>query len=169
MVCQNTLTLALNQTGSDKGGIKLTHHTDIHRRLQEAERMLGIVRHHYDTLAETFREMVRVPMNKERLDQYLSQVFPGSAEAKAETDTPVVFNRDRAWSEYFFDQGAGNRMAEVEGTLWAAYNGVTEWLDHRKTRQTATQRLTSIWFGGTNRLKARALTAAVEMLAKCRN
>ena len=124
VVCQNTLTLALNQTGSDNGGIKLSHHTDIHRRLQEAERMLGIVRHQYDTLAETFREMARVTMNKERLDQYLSQVFPGSAEADEETDAPVVFNRDRAWSEYFFDQGAGNRMAGVEGTLWAAYNGV---------------------------------------------
>ena len=60
-------------------------------------------------------------------------------------------------------------MAGVEGTLWAAYNGVTEWLDHRKTRQSATQRLTSIWFGGANRLKERALAAAVEMLATCRN
>ena len=82
VVCQNTLTLALNQNGSDNGSLKLTHHTDIHRRLQEAERMLGIVRHQYDTLAETFREMVRVPMGKERLDQYLSRVFPGSAEAE---------------------------------------------------------------------------------------
>ena len=169
VVCQNTLTLALNQTGSDNGGLKLSHHTDIHRRLQEAERMLCIVRHQYDTLAETFREMTRVPMNKERLDQYLSQVFPGSDEAEEDTHAAPMFRRDRAWSEYFFDQGAGNRMAGVEGTLWAAYNGVTEWLDHRKTRQSATQRLTSIWFGGANRLKARALTAAVEMLPHFRN
>ena len=25
--------------------------------------------------------------------------------------------RDRSWSEYCFDQGAGNRQREVEGTL----------------------------------------------------
>ena len=169
MVCQNTLTLALNQGGSDGGGLKLTHHTDIHRRLQEAERILGIVRHQYDTLAETFREMVRVPMNKERLDQYLSRVFPGSAAAEEDTDKAPGFQRDRAWAEYFFDQGAGNRMADVEGTLWAACNGVTEWLDHRKTRQSAMQRLTSIWFGGANRLKTRALTAATALLPHWRN
>ena len=169
VVCQNTLTLALNQVGSDQGGLRLNHYTDIHRRLQEAERMLGIVRHQYDTLAETFREMVRVPMNKERLDQYLSQVFPDSAAAGEDNHPAPVFQRDRAWSEYFFDQGAGNRMAGVEGTLWAAYNGVTEWLDHRKTRQSATQRLASIWFGGTNRTKIHALDAAVEMLARSGN
>ena len=77
--------------------------------------------------------------------------------------------RDRSWSEYFFDQGAGNRLRGVEGTLWAAYNGVTEWLDHRKIRQSADQRLTSIWFGEANRIKARALTVAVEMLPHFRN
>jgi hypothetical protein len=37
--------------------------------------------------------------------------------------------------EYFFDWGKGNRLPEVSGTLWAAFNGVTEWRDHRKSRQ----------------------------------
>ena len=133
VVYQNTLTLALNQGSNDNGDLKLTHHTDIHRRLQESERMLGIVRHRYDTLGEMFREMARVSMNKERLDQYLSQVFPGSAATEEEADKAPVFQRDSAWTEYFFDQGADNRMAGVEGTFWAAYNGVTEWLNHHKT------------------------------------
>ena len=50
-----------------------------------------------------------------------------------------------------------------------AYNGVTEWLDHRKIRQSADQRLASIWFGEANRIKVRALTVAVEMLPHFRN
>ena len=62
-----------------------------------------------------------------------------------------------------------SRLKGVEGTLWAAYNGVTEWLDHRKIRQSADQRLASIWFGEANRIKARALTVAVEMLSHFRN
>ena len=66
-------------------------------------------------------------------------------------------------------QGAGNRLKGVEGTLWAAYNGVTEYLDHRKIRQNADQRLSSTWFGEANRIKARALTVAVEMLPHFRN
>ena len=70
--------------------------------------------------------------------------------------------RDRSWSEYFFDQGRGNRMPGVEGTLWAAFNGVTEWLDHRKTRQNENQRLSSSWFGETARVKSRAYAVAMD-------
>ena len=170
VVCQNTLTLALNQGGSDNGGLKLNHHTDIHRRLLEAERMLDIVRHKYDTLAETFREMTRVQMTDERLENYLAQVFPGSVVGAQEDDQKITErSRDRMWSAYFFDQGAGNRMVGVRGTLWAAYNGVTEWLDHRKTRQSVTQRLTSSWFGQTNRSKVRALSVATDAMREWRN
>ncbi len=46
---------------------------------------------------------------------------------------------------------------------------LTEWLDHRKTRQSAHQGLASIWFGEVNRIKAKALTVAVEMLPHFRN
>lgn len=42
-------------------------------------------------------------------------------------------------------------------------------MDHRKVRQSPDQRLSSIWFGEANRVKARALTVAVEMLPHFRN
>ncbi len=135
VVCQNTLTLAINNGGA---GIKISHHTDIHQRLKAAEKMLGIVRHQFDELADTFREMVQVPMNYNRLEKYLQYVYP---DPKDRQPTESIA-RDRSWSWYFFDQGAGNRLRGVEGTLWAAYNGVTEYSDHRKIRQNADQRLT---------------------------
>ena len=72
VVCQNTLTLAIN---NGQSGIKISHHTDIHQRLKAAEKMLGIVRHQFDELADTFREMVQVPMNHNRLERYLEYVF----------------------------------------------------------------------------------------------
>ena len=75
-----------------------------------------------------------------------------------------LIRRDRSWSEYFFDQGKGNRLAGVSGTLWAAFNGVTEWQDHRKSRQNENQRLTSSWFGGAYQTKARAFTVAQDKM-----
>lgn len=99
-------------------------------------------------------------MNHSRLTEYLASVYPDSTEL----DKQVLVQRDRGWSEYFFDQGKGNRMAGVEGTLWAALNGVTEWQDHRKTRQNDNQRLASSWFGETSRIKARAFSIAEEWL-----
>ena len=75
-----------------------------------------------------------------------------------------LVQRDRSWSEFFFDQGKGNRMPGVAGTLWAAFNGVTEWQDHRQTRQKQDQRVTSAWFGEAGRIKARAYSVALDWL-----
>ena len=46
---------------------------------------------------------------------------------------------------------------------------LTELLDHRKTRQSPHQRLTSLWFGDNYRIKARAFTLAEEKLEAWRN
>ncbi len=79
----------------------------------------------------------------------------------AEPDKQVLVQRDRSWSEYFFDQGKGNRLAGVAGTWWAGFNGVTD----RKTRQNSTQRLNSAWFGESARIKARAYAVALNKMA----
>jgi hypothetical protein len=87
---------------------------------------------------------------------------------------------DRAWSAHFFDHGKGQDHPGVRGTLWAAYNGVTEFIDHclppnggkrRRTsspQSTATptndRRLESVWFGSGYRAKARAYQVAKQWL-----
>ena len=68
----------------------------------------------------------------------------------------------REGAEHFFEEGRGNRLPGVCGTLWAAFNGVTELLDHRKTRQSPHQRLSSLWFGDNYRLKTKAFALAQE-------
>jgi len=49
-------------------------------------------------------------------------------------------------------------------TLWAGFNGVTEWVDHRKSRQNENQRLNSAWFGESARVKSRAFSVAVDKI-----
>jgi len=152
VVCQNTLTLALN----DGAAYRVTHHADIHQKLKQAHEMLGIINSKFDGLEQSFQAMSRVKMNSNRIAEYLATVYPDSSEP----DKQVLVERDRSWSEYFFDQGRGNRMPGVAGSLWAAFNGVTEWQDHRKSRQNENQRLSSGWFGETARIKSRAFGVA---------
>jgi len=163
VVCQNTLTLALGGTES----FRLVHTPDVKQRLQAAGNLLAQVRTRYDTMEQALQAMARISVNQARLQEYLTQVFPDPDP----TDEAAVsrVNRSRQWSEYFFDQGRGNRLPGVTGTLWAAFNGVTELLDHRKTRQSPHQRLTSLWFGDNYRIKARAFTLAEEKLEAWRN
>jgi hypothetical protein len=95
-----------------------------------------------------------------RLSEYLATVYPDSKEP----EKMELVKRERDWSQFFFDQGRGNRELGVAGTLWAAFNGVTEWQDHRKSRQNADQRLVSSWFGGAYQTKARAYSVAVDKM-----
>ena len=63
-------------------------------------------------------------MHGNRLEKYLEYVYPEPKDRLPTESEAECIARDRSWSEYFFDQGAGNRLRGVEGTLWAAYNGV---------------------------------------------
>jgi hypothetical protein len=122
--------------------------------------MLGLINDRFDEMEETFKAMSRVKMNSSRLTEYLATVYPDSKEP----EKMELVQRDRSWSEYFFDQGRGNRLPGVAGSLWAAFNGVTEWVEHRKSRQNENQRLVSSWFGGAYQTKARAFSVAQDKM-----
>lgn len=74
--------------------------------------------------------------------------------------------RNRHAAAHFYSQGRGNDTKGVAGTLWAAYNGVAEYIDHRKLNKRAGDynqaRLSYVWFGGGAAIKQRALVHALE-------
>ena len=154
VVCQNTLTQALQDGNSCW---RVVHHSDIQHRIKQAHEMLGLIKGKFNDLEQSFQHMARVKMDRNKLHEYLVQVYP---EQKEEEKIGLV-RRDREWSEHFFSEGRGNSLPGVAGTLWAAFNGVTEWVDHRKTRQNENQRLNSVWFGESARIKNRAFDIAL--------
>ena len=67
----------------------------------------------------------------------------------------------------FGKDGKGNTDEAVKGTLWAAYNGVTEFADFKLVAGTRTQsgRVERSWFGDGSKLKESAYETAVECAA----
>ncbi len=104
VVCQNTLTLALNEGPV----VKLAHHADIHRKLAQAHEMLGIINQKFDGLEQSFRAMTGVKMNSGRLAEFLAMVYPDQPFEPAKQSLVL---RDREWSEFFFDQGRGKSVS----------------------------------------------------------
>jgi phage/plasmid-like protein (TIGR03299 family) len=159
VVCQNTLTMALSEGRT----VRVTHTRNVKQRLANAQKTLGIIRRRYDEIEEAFKRMVQVQMRDDRLEKYLAAVFPdpGDPEDKAGRQRT---EKDRMWAAHFFHEGQGNTARGAKGTLWAAYNGVTELIDHRATaHQTEEKRLESLWFGDGYHVKARAYAKAVEL------
>lgn len=161
VVCNNTLTLALSQGDT----IRIPHTRDVREMLRQAEQALGIINHGYTRIAEVFQAMANVQINSEKVRGYLEKVFPFPKDPYDLYGHRRALD-SRALAEYLFDQGKGNRQQGVSGTLWAAYNGVTELIDHRDTKRSPDQRLSSIWFGYGSQIKTRACRIASELLQK---
>jgi phage/plasmid-like protein (TIGR03299 family) len=160
VVCQNTLSAALAKGPT----IQVRHDQDMQARLKHAKELLGVVRTQYDDLAAVFRRMAALPLDRQRAAEYFSVVFPdgGSPETKRRSE------QDRKRAFHFYNEGRGNDEARVRGTLWAAYNGVTELVDHRRSRfrpDASSARLASVWFGAGAAIKQRAFELASDWVA----
>jgi hypothetical protein len=68
--------------------------------------------------------------------------------------------------EKLFEHGKGNSLPGVAGTPWAAYSGVTEYLEHRDSRRDGVQQLKYIWYGNGADLKAKVFDLAVAKTVK---
>lgn len=159
VVCQNTLTMALSQGPT----IRVPHTRDLHERLKNAEKALGLIHNRFGQIEKSFQGMAQVKMNEERVKEYLNLVLPNPRSPEGEQGRNRA-EQDRIAAEHYYKNGRGNRMKGVSETLWAAYNGVTEYIDHRQSKQTRDRRLNSIWFGDGYLVKARAFKVAEEKI-----
>ena len=160
VVCQNTLSQALRQGPS----ISIIHTPSLPARLQQANQLLGIVRIHYVKLEEAYQKMAARSVSAAELKTYLREVFPEPKEPENERGKQRAADF-RAQAERLFAEGTGNSVPGVNGTLWAAYNGVVEFVDYGLPGGGRGGRLNSIWFGEGHYIKARAYDRAVSLLS----
>jgi phage/plasmid-like protein (TIGR03299 family) len=162
VVCNNTLTLAI-----DRGTpIQVRHDADLNARLEQAKGLLRLVHAEYDEIATLFRRMSKIRLAEDRAIRYFAEVFPEGSTKESHRQS----ERLRRWARHFYRHGQGNRAPEVQETLWAAYNGVTELVDHARGSARApdysTTRLHSVWFGKGAATKQRALRVATEIVSE---
>jgi phage/plasmid-like protein (TIGR03299 family) len=155
VVCQNTLTAALS--GLDEE-VRIRHTPNAVSKLEQAHKLLGLTNVLYDQLEQILGKMANHQLNTANLLTYVSQVIPSPVVEIPSTRTRHI--RDRILELH--ESGLGAEMSR--GSLWGAYNAVTEYTDHVLCSNDPARRLTSIWFGGGEKLKERAFKVAQQML-----
>ncbi len=161
LVCTNMLSMVLTMSR----GIRLEHTPDLSLRLQQAVENLGLIRQRYQEIEIAFEQTSRVPMNSRSVADYFRAVFPAPSNPLEEA-APVPVAQVRAQATSLFEAGQGNQMPGVSGTLWAAYNAVTELVDHRLYLSSPEARLRSIWFGEGYAIKVRAYELALQFMRR---
>jgi phage/plasmid-like protein (TIGR03299 family) len=165
VVCQNTLSMALDY-GSDL--FKIYHNPNMPRRIDTAQEAVKKILGYYDDIAKQFDRFASKQLDGKLLSTYLGTVFPfpkrkrGQSDRKYE-DAVARINDLRQTGERLFVEGEGNNVPLIKSTLWAAYNGVTEMVDHHWGYQDRWQRLNWLWFGEGERTKHRAYDEAQKM------
>ena len=156
VVCENTLSVALNGAELE---VHVRHTLNAKDKLKEAHEILGLTNKLYEQLNVIFNRMSESKVEQQTLTDYVKTVFPENPESK-----------DQSWAKRVHDtifklaeSGEGAEMGR--GTLWGAYNAVTEYVDHyQNPKGGETARLKSMWFGSGEAIKKNAFRTAITMM-----
>jgi phage/plasmid-like protein (TIGR03299 family) len=155
VVCNNTLSVALSGTEQE---VKIKHTATAPAKLEEAHKLLGLTNHLYQQLDYVFNRMALRKITDKELLQYIANLIPNNPEAESNTRTENLRNK-------ILDIHSTHQDATMHrGTLFGAYNAVTELVDHVSTTEDPSKRLKSMWFGSGERLKQKAYALAESLL-----
>lgn len=154
VVCQNTLSLALSKTASE---VRVQHIGNVKAKMDIAGNLLRAAGLYFDETKELFRGFAKYGMKQAEVSGYFAEVITGDRSANVNELHPVTRNRILKVQE-LNETGIGHDIKGVRGTLWGAYNAVTEYVDHVRTGED----LGYIVDGGGAKLKQRAFEVAKE-------
>jgi phage/plasmid-like protein (TIGR03299 family) len=158
VVCQNTLAMA---HGADAGRlIRVRHTKDVLKNLTDIRAVMDAANAEFEATADQYRLLARRSINQADLKKYVRRVLGVEDGAAVNPRTNAVVEEVVGLAE----AGRGNDLPSIRGTYWSAYNGVSEWLTHRRGRSVQ-NRLNSLWFGDGAATNRHALDVALDMAA----
>ena len=160
VVCANTLKRALV---GDESLIMNIRHTKNHEiKIKKAMKVLGLVEKIATEFETDAKKMYEFKMSDADIDNYLAEVSNIVGEAKEKTKLYT----DKSYIRYrdYIEGGIGTDIQGVKGSLWGAYNAITEAIDH--TDRKIKNELQYKMFGAGFLIKERAWRTAKKLLIR---
>ena len=154
VICNNTLTSALEGTGE----VQIIHTQNAGQDLKQSSIILGWANYVYEQLNVRFNGMAAKSITQEQLREYVRALIPDKEEAGNTERNEKI----RARVLKLHDSGRGADLAR--GTLWGAFNSITEYADHIMSDEDLSLSLNSNWFDRGEQLKLKAFHLAQQML-----
>lgn len=153
VVCNNTLTAALKGAGE----INIRHTMSAKEDAAQALFLLGLSNALYGQLEAIFNRMAVTKITDKQFLNYVKVLVPDAEEG--EDNKSVLKIRNDILGLYENGQGADLSR----GTLWGAFNCVTEYTDHAMESDPS-NRLESIWSGRGEQLNRKAFRMVEKLL-----
>lgn len=156
IVCANTLAMAHSSNASKL--IRVRHTASSKVALDKLRDIMNIVDREFEATAEQFRFLASRTFNQKDIREYVKAVL--GKEKIADEDLPTRTKNQLDEIIGLIDH-ANQKLNGVDGTYWAAYNAVNQYLNYDAGRND-NNRMSSLWFGVNANTNKSALDLALE-------
>lgn len=180
VVCQNTLSYALGRAavGASNKKMRIRHTKNANSLIDHLPAIIDMQRQQFTAGIEELEAMAKTPCTSAMFRQYCEQVFAdqlagftNDKRGDKTTARPKKLEDITAWDSVankFAGDGIGFDIPGVQGTMWGAYQAITEYFSHDAGRaldstEAARQRLESLYWGSGATTIAKAHTLALAM------
>lgn len=164
VVCANTMALAHDSKASKL--IRVRHTKNVVSNLEEIREVMNLANAEFEASAQQYRMLASKEINQADLEKYVKLIFNTNKKILEAEGNVENLNNKRILNSIqpLFEKGMGNDLPGVRGTLWAAYNAVSEYLQYERGEDNQI-RLDQMWFGQSASLNKRALEVGIMMAA----
>lgn len=158
VVCNNTVQLALTSKLARR--FRKKHNQNIHMKIDEVRRELEDLE---NIFTENLSKFKFLAASNVRGEEDLKSYFQKVLQKKVDPTEEIKDDGKRPLPTLMrlFEEGTGLDMPGVKGTYWAAYNCVTEYVTHLRSRN-SDARLDNMLNGSGAEMLARALNVGIE-------
>lgn len=155
VVCANTLRASHESTASKL--IRVRHNAGVKAKIDNLREVMNLANQEFEATAQQFRFLASSMYNQEDIIKYVQKIV-GIKDGE-----DISTRKLNICKEIFelIDSGTGQDIPGVRGTWWAAYNGVTEYLNYNKGNN-SDNRLNSLWYGQDYNLNMLALETCID-------
>jgi len=165
VVCQNTLSAALGLASNQRhrdNSIRIRHTKNADSLIQRLPELVDVRRRQFIGGLDELRHMASTPCSITEFRQYVSAIYRDQLQGKvnnvrgdSSTARAKVLEDLPLWTSVlrkFTGEAIGSDLPASKGTVWGAYQAVTEYISHESGRSkdsidSARKRLESIYWG----------------------
>ena len=158
VVCANTMAMA--HSCKESKLLRVRHTKSSATKLNDIRDIMNNINGEFEATALQYKHLASKMFNSADLLKYVKIILDidlAIPSSEIKTRTKNIMNDILSRVE-----GPKQTMAGVNGTWWAAYNGVNEYLNYEKGRS-ANNRLDSLWFGLNANSNKRAFDTALAL------
>lgn len=157
IACMNTLMAAISDQATK---ISIRHTASSVDRLSDMKIMLQSLSHSFDKTMEFYQAFAGKQLNTAEVQAFIRTVL--QIDGKADTDLTDTETARMTKLIQLFENGQGQDLNR--GSLWSAYNAVTEFTSHYLDKD-ATKREEKLLFGQGAEMNTAAFKAALKLVA----